>query len=110
MKKINTSDLSCFRGKNYFDECGFQSYYLFQPIFKYLKLNPVNTVIYILSWKSRGLYDTTIESIKTINYLFNPRIDSYDMSKIRIKFNGSLLSEISLPFNHRKIVNIYIFQ
>ena len=52
--------------------------------------------------------DTTIESIKTSNYLFNPRIDYYDISKIRIKFNGSLLSEFLPPVNHRKIVNIYI--
>ena len=52
--------------------------------------------------------DTTIESIKTSNYLFNPRIDYYDISKIRIKFNVSPLSEFLPPVNHRKIVNVYI--
>ena len=33
-----------------------------------------------------------IDSIKTNNYLLNPRVDDYDISKIRIKFEGSFLN------------------
>ena len=69
-----------------------QNYYIFQPIFKYLKVSNVGDIDYILSWQSRGLSDVKIESIKTNNYLLNPRVDHDDMSKIRIKFDGSFLN------------------
>ena len=108
LNKLRTFDSSYFRGKNYFDENGTQNYYIFQPISKYLKVAYVNDINYILSWKSRGLNDIKIESIKTNNYLLNPRIDNYDMSKIRIKFNGSFLSRFPLTILHGDIVNIYI--
>ena len=85
-------ELSYFHGKSYFDEDGTQNYYIFQPISKYLKVAYVNDVNYILSWKSRGLIDIKIESIKANNYLLNPRMDIYRTSKIRIKFNASFLN------------------
>ena len=49
-----------------------------------------------------------ISSIKTNNYLLNPRIDQYDTSKIKIKFDGSFLNRFSPSILHGKIVNIYI--
>ena len=61
-----------------------------------------------MSWKSRGLNDIKIEFIKTNNYLLNPRGDHYDMSRIRIKFDGSFLNRFPPTFLHRDIVNIYI--
>ena len=79
-KKLNTFDLSYFRGKNHFDEDGIQNYYIFKPISKYLKVSYVSDVNYILSQKSRGLNDVKIESIKTNKYLLNPRMDHYYMS------------------------------
>ena len=108
LNKLKTFDSSYFRCKNYFDEDGTQNHYIFQPISKYLKVAYVNDINYILSWKSRGLNDTKIESIKTNNYLLNPRMDHYDMSKIRTKFNGSFLNRFSLTVLHGAIVNIYI--
>ena len=108
LNKLKTFDSSYFRGKNYFDEDGTQNYYIFQPISKYLKVAYVNDINYILSWKSRGLNDIKIESIKTNNYLLNPRTDNYDMSKIRIKFNGSFLNRFPPTILHGDIVNIYI--
>ena len=65
LKKLKTFDLSYFRGKNHFDENGNQSYYIFQPISRYLKVTYINNITYILLWKSRGLNDIKIESIKT---------------------------------------------
>ena len=100
LKKLNTFDSSYFRGKNHFDENGAQNYYIFQPISKYLKVSYVNDINYILSWKYKGLNDMNIESIKTANYLFNLRLDHYDMSKIRIKFNGSFLNRFPPTILH----------
>ena len=108
LKRLKTFDSSYFRGKNYFDEDGNQNYYIFQPISKYLKVAYVNDINYILSWKSRGLNDVKIESIKTNNYLLNPRMDHYDTSKIRIKFDGSFLNRFPPTILHGNIVNIYI--
>ena len=108
MKKINTSYLSYFRGKNHFDESAIQNYYIFQPIPKHLKVSHVNDVNYILSWKSRGLSTMEIESIKTNNYFLNASLDDYDMGKIRIKFNGSFLNRFPPTILHGDIVNIYI--
>ena len=48
------------------------------------------------------------ESIKRNNYLLNNRIDHYEMSKIRIKFNGSFLNRFPSTIFHGNIVNIYI--
>ena len=92
MNKLKTFDSSYFHGKNYFDEDGNQNYYIFQPISKYLKVTYVKDITYVLSWKSRGLNDTKIESIKTNNYSVNPRMDHYDTSKTRIKFDESFLN------------------
>ena len=101
-------ELSYLHGKSYFDEDGTQNYYIFQPISKYLKVAYVNDVNYILSWKSRGLIDIKIESIKANNYLLNPRMDIYRTSKIRIKFNASFLNWFPPTIRHEDIVNIYI--
>ena len=108
LNQLKTFDSSYFRGKNYFDDGGTLNYYVFQSIVKYLKLADINNINYILSWKSRGLNNTEFESIKTNNYLLNPRIDFYDTSKIRIKFNGSFLNRFPALFPHGRIVNIYI--
>ena len=102
------NELGYFRGKNQFDEDGTQNYYIFQPISKYVKVAHVNYINYIVSWKSRGLNNIKIESIKTNIHLLNPCIDHYDMSKIRIKFNGSILNPFPRIILHGDIVNIYI--
>ena len=84
LNKLKTFDSSYFHVKKFFDEDVNQNYYIFQPISKYLKVTYVNDITYVLSWKSRGLNDAKIESIKTNNYLLNPRMDHYDASKIRL--------------------------
>ena len=108
LKKLNTFDLSYFRGKNYFEEDGTQNWFVFQSMGKYLKITYTNNIIYVLSWQSKGLSDLEISSIKTNNYLLNPRIDQYDTSKVRLKFNGSILNRSPPSIIHGKIVNIYV--
>ena len=46
--------LSYFIGKSEFDEDGTQNYLVFQPLFRYFKLN-TKAAGAISSWKSRGL-------------------------------------------------------
>ena len=82
--------------------------YVFQPLFKYLEEAHVGNITHILSWKSRGLHDTKIKAIVTTNYLLNPRINIYDMDKIRIKFNGSFFNRFPPTMPYRNVVNIYI--
>ena len=47
MKKLNPFDASYYRGKNYFDDCGTQNYYIFQPISKYLKQQLIKMILII---------------------------------------------------------------
>ena len=85
-----------------------QNYYIFQPVGGYLTTSYTSNINYISSWKSRGLSNLKIDSIKTNNYLLNPRIDDYDMGKIRIKFDGTLLNRFPPGILHGNVVNIYI--
>ena len=89
IKKLQTSDLSYFRGKNYFDEEGTQNYLVFLPISRYFRL--IGNTKYISSWKSKGLSDETITSYATSDNSLTPWVD-YD-TKIRLKFNKSYLKQ-----------------
>ena len=104
---LSENELSYFHSKNYFDESDMQNYYIFQPVGGYLTTAYTNNISYISLWQSRGLSNLKIDSIKTNNYLLK-RIDDYDMDKIRIKFDASLLNRFPPGFLHENIVNIYI--
>ena len=99
--------MSYFIGKNYFEEDGAQNYFVFQPLFRYSKLNSNNTNT-ILSWKSKGLYVNAIKPPSTSNNSLAPTLNYYYPSKIRVKFTGSCLKQDKIIFNHGKVVNIYI--
>ena len=71
---------------------GTQNCLVFQPIGKYLKGVNYTNIGYVLSWKSIGLSELDFCSMKTNNYLLNPRKDQYETSKIRLKFDGSFLN------------------
>ena len=75
---------------------------------KYLEIVYTNNTTYISSWKSKWLSDLEINPIKTNNYLLNLRIDQHDTSKIRLKFNRSILNQFSPSIIHGKIVNIFV--
>ena len=79
-----------------------------QPIYRYFKrIAGVGNGNYISYWKSRGLSDKRINSIKTSNHSITPNLDYYG-TKTRAEFNGSCLKQDRIIFNHRKVVNIYI--
>ena len=100
--------MSYFIGKNYSEEDGTQNYLVFQPIFRYFKINTINTANYVLSWKSKGLSDETIKPPTTSNNSLTPTINYYYPNKIRVKFTGRCLKQDKVIFNHGKVVNIYI--
>ena len=59
-------------------------------------------------WKSKGLSDETINSIKTSDYGITPYLSYYDTNKIRVKFDGGCLKQDPGSFVHGGIVNVYI--
>ena len=108
IKKLQTFDLGYYRGKSHFEEDGIQNYLIFQPLFKYFKVNSIiNVIDYVLSWQSKGLSSESIKVISTSNNSLTPSLNYYD-TKIRVKFTGSCLKQPKISYTHGKIVNIYI--
>ena len=109
IKKLQTFDSSYFRGKNYFDEDGIQTYLVFLPIFRYFRL--IANTKYISSWKSKGLSDETITPYATSDNSLTPWVDYYD-TKIRLQFNKfnkcCLKQPNKFTYDKGRIVNVYI--
>ena len=77
-------------------------------MYRYFKIIAgVGNGSYIYYWKSKGLPQEIINSIKTPNHSITPNLDYYG-TKTRVEFNGSCLKQDSVTFNHGKVVNIYI--
>ena len=70
MKKLQTFDLSYFRGKSYFEEDGTQNYLVSQPIIRYSRI--ITNTKSILSCKSNGLSDETITPSTTSDNSLTP--------------------------------------
>ena len=106
---LNDSDLSYYRGKQYFDEgTGKQNYLVFLLMGKYFELNSVVVIIdRVLSWRSKEISNESIKPPTTSNNSLNPRL-SYDDTKIKVQFTGSYLKQPKFTFTHKKVVNIYI--
>ena len=74
LKKLKTFDSSYFIGKIHFEEDGAQNYLVFQPMNRYFKIiGGVGNGSYIYYWKSKGLSDERINSIKTPDYGITPK-------------------------------------
>ena len=83
-----------------------QNYLIFQPIFRYFKINSISQVIeHVLSWQSKGL---SAELIKPPSTSLKPILTYYHANKIRVKFTKSCLIQDKIIFNHGKVINIYI--
>ena len=52
--------------------------------------------------------DESLNSNTASNYTINPELSLYG-TKTRAEFNGSCLKQYKVTYNHRTIVNIYIF-
>ena len=78
LNKLKTFDSSYFIGKSHFEEDGTQNYLIFQPMYKYFKrIAGVGNGNYIYYWKSEGLSDKRINSIKTSNHSVTSNLDYY---------------------------------
>ena len=78
MKKLKTFVSSHFIDKSHFEEDGKQNYYVFQPMFRYFKIIfGLGSGNYIYYWKSKGLSDERINSIKTPGYGITPKLNYY---------------------------------
>ena len=96
-----------FIGKSHFEEDGVQNYLVFQPLNKYFKVITSANTKCISSWQSKGISDETIKSPATSDNSLNPKVSNYG-TKTRLEFRESCLKQDKSPFNHGKIVNIYI--
>ena len=91
-KKLKTFDSIYYRGKSHFEEDDTQNYLVFQPMQRYFKrVAGAGNVNHIYYWKSKGLSDERINSIKTSDYEITPYLSYYDVNKIRVKFDGGCL-------------------
>ena len=110
LKKLKIFDSICFRGENHFEEDGIQDDLVFQPIQIYFKRTAgVGNGNCIYYWKSKGLSDERINSIKTSDYEITPYLCCYGTNLIRVKFDGGCLKQDAGSFFHGGIVNAYIF-
>ena len=102
LKNLEKFDAVYFRGRNYFDGDGTQNYLVFQPVYKYFETVGSETS----SWESKGLYSEKISSVTTSDGRVSKLL--YDNVSIKVKFNGDLLKQNKVTYNHGPIVNIYI--
>ena len=102
LNKLKNFDLGYFIGKSRFEEDGTQNYLVFQPIFRYFKVDAVNNVAdYVLSWKSKGLSSESIKPCTTSDNSLTPALNYYGNKK-RVKFSGSYLKQTKVLHTHRK--------
>ena len=100
LKKLKLFDSSYF-----IEEDDTQNYLVSQPIKEHFKV--VANTDYVSSWKSKGLSAETFKPPTTSDNSLTPSLSYYD-AKIRVKFTGSCLKQLTISYNHRPIVNIYI--
>ena len=87
MKKLKTFDLSYFIGKNIFGDDGFQNMFAYQVKFNTIELKKDNDTNYLISWKSKGVYNCKLTPVNTA-FLHKVKISWYKMG---IQFNKSIL-------------------
>ena len=61
-----------------------------------------------INWKSKGLSDENINSIKMSDYGLIPCLDYYNTNKVRVKFNGGYLKQDRPTLLYGRIINVYI--
>ena len=101
LKKLGKFDEAYFRGKNYFEEDGTQNYLVFQPVCKYFE----EASDKVSSWKSKELSDEKfILTVTSTDKSATKAI--YDNTRIKVGFNGDLLRQNQVTYNHKPVVNI----
>ena len=101
MKKLKVFDSSYFRGKSHFEDDDTQNWLVFQQMHNYFKIAS-DTPSIILSWKSKGLSDESIEPPTTPNKIINPSLN-FIGTKARVKFNRDCLKQEKITFNSKHL-------
>ena len=102
MKKLKTFVSSYFIDKSHFEEDGTQNYYVFQPMFKYFEIIVgLSSGNYIYYWKSKGLSDERINSIKTPGCWITPKLNYYG-TKRRVELIEAIWNKIKLRILMKK--------
>ena len=63
---------------------------------------------YVLAWKSKGLSDKSITAPSASHNFFNPLLNYYLGTKIRVEFSVSCLKQDKVTYAYGNVVNIYI--
>ena len=103
MNQLKKLSLDFFLGRMIFDgEDDVHNYLVFQPINRYFKtIAGVGNGSYIYYWKSKGLSDKRINSIKKPNHNITQSLNYYgDIT--RVQFNGSCLKQDKVTFDSCK--------
>ena len=109
LKKLETFDSIYFRGKSCFEEHGTQNCLVFQAIQRYFKIIAgVGNRNHFCYWRSKGLSNERINSIKTSAYGITPYLRYDDTNKIRVKFDGGCLKQDLGSLLNGGIVNVYM--
>ena len=73
-------------------------------MYRYFK--KIGNIDYILSWKSKGLFDEIIKPASTSDNSLTPAL-SYIGNKTRVKFDGDRFKQDKITFTHEKKLLIY---
>ena len=77
-------------------------------MYRYFKrIAGVGSGDYIYYWKSKGLSDERINSIKTSDYGITPYLSYCNTNKVRVRFDGGCLKQDPDSLFHGGIVNVY---
>ena len=75
LKKLKPFDSSYFIGKSHFEVDGTENYLVFQQMHRYFKaIAGIGNGSYIYYWKSKGLSDKRINSVKMPNHSITPKL------------------------------------
>ena len=102
LNKLKTFNSGYVIEKSHFEVDGTQNYLAFQPIYRYFKAFSITQYLeYVSEWKSKGLFNESIEAISTSDNSLNPTL-SYYGTKIRVKFTGACLKQPKISCTQRK--------
>ena len=62
----------------------------------------------VISWKFKGVSNKIIQPPTTKNNSLNSKLDYFNNSKFRVKFEGRCLRTIAKPYIPNKIIRLYI--
>ena len=62
---------------------------------------------WITEWKSKELYNESLEVVSRTDNTLTPSINYYG-DKVRLRFTRSVLQQKAVTYSHEKIVNLYV--